>query len=370
MDANTARSHDVSDHGRSLQVPQATHVYALAVAGELIQLRRRIPSVDAYDPGFRRLRYVRYADDFLLGLIGTKQEATEIRDRIGAFLRDDLKLDLSMAKTLITHGGEKARFLGHEITVTRANTRLGPGGRRRAVNGIVALLMPADVVAEVRRRYSRGGKVKQRGELMHDNDYTIVSRYQSVLRGLYNFYALALNVSKRMSRIHWILQTSLLKTMARKYRTSVRREYARLRTWTQDGRRVLRVALERRGKDPLIAEFGGLAFERQRKPFIRFDMTFDELWRRYSDRRSELVARLLAGLCEICGSSEGIQVHHIRKMADLTKPGQRPPEGWKELMASRRRKTLVVCRKCHTAIHGGNYDGISLRQLSLESRVQ
>jgi group II intron reverse transcriptase/maturase len=338
-------------------------------ADELTKLRRQIPSLDPYDSGFRRLRYVRYADDFLLGFIGPKQEAAEIRDQIGTFLSDTLKLGLSMAKTLITHGSEKARFLGHEITVTRDNSRLDATGQRRA-NGVVALLMPADVVTKVRNNYSRSGKVTQRGDLMNDHDYMIVSRYQSVLRGLYNFYALAINVSKRMNKVHWILQTSLLKTMARKYRTSVRHEYARLRTWTQDGRRVLRVTFERPGKDSLTAEFGGFAFERQRKPFWRPDVSLDELWLRHASRDSELVTRLLAGQCEICGLDEDIQVHHIRKMADLKKPGRRVPEGWKQLMASRRRKTLVVCRKCHQAIHGGRYDGISLRDLSLESRVR
>jgi hypothetical protein len=312
---------------------------------------------------------VRYADDFLLGFIGPKQEAEAIRDRIGSYLGEQLKLELSMAKTLITHGSEKARFLGHEITVTRANNRLDRNGQRQA-NGLVALLMPADVVTRIRRSYSHGGAVIHRGSLRNDTDYTILSRYQSVLRGIYNYYCLAINVSKRMNKIHWILQTSLLKTMAGKYQTSVRHEYERLGTWTRDGRRVLRVAIERTGRDPLVAEFGGIAFERQKDLVPSFDPTYDSLWHRYSIDRSELVARLLAGECEICGSEQNIQVHHIRKLADLNRPGQRPPDGWKRLMASRRRKTLVVCEDCHRAIHAGRYDGISLRKSSPESRVQ
>jgi group II intron reverse transcriptase/maturase len=336
---------------------------------ELERLRRQTPSGVARDEGFRRLKYVRYADDFLLGFIGTKQEAVEIRDRLGQFLGQALKLDLSMAKTLITHGSEKARFLGYELTVTRANDRLDENGQRQA-NGVVALLMPAEVVTKVRQSYSRQGEVIHRGGLINDTDYSIVSRYQSVLRGIYNYYCLAINVSKRMNRIHWILQTSLLKTMARKHQTGVRFEFRRLRAWSLSGKRILLVVVEREGKAPLIAQYGGIAFERQTKPQLGVDVTYESLWRRYATWRSELVMRLLFGHCEICGSEEDIQVHHIRKLADLNKPGQRPPEGWRKLMASRKRKTLVVCAACHKAIHAGKYDGVPLTGFSLESRVQ
>ena len=310
------------------------------------------------------------ATRLLLGFIGSKQEAVEIRDRLGHFLGHNLKLELSMAKTLITHGSEKARFLGYEMTVTRANNRLDKNGQRQ-LNGQIALLMPAEVVTKVRQSYSCQGKVTHQANLIYDTDYSIVSRYQSVLRGIYNYYSLAINVSKRMSRINWILQTSLLKTMARKYQTSIRFEFRRLRAWSSAGRRILLVTVERQGKEPLIAQYGGIAFERQTKPQLPgVDVTYDSLWRRSTTRRSELVIRLLIGRCEICGSEEDIQVHHIRKLADLNRPGQRPADGWKQLMASRKRKSLVVCEKCHKAIHAGKYDGIPLAGFSPESRVQ
>ena len=100
-------------------------------AAELRPLLRTMPSLDTHDPGFRRLRYIRYADDFLLGFAGPKNEADEIKARIGRFLRDSLKLELSDAKTLVTHGRTKAaRFLGYEVVVQGSNNKLDAQGRR------------------------------------------------------------------------------------------------------------------------------------------------------------------------------------------------------------------------------------------------
>lgn len=336
---------------------------------ELLRQRRKIPSGEPCDSGFRRLRYVRYADDFLLGLIGSKREAAEIRDRLGSFLKQTLKLDLSETKTLLTHGRDKARFLGYEVTVTRSNTRIDENGRR-SKNGIVALLMPADVPKRIRGVYSHNGKTIARKELLNEPDDVIIDRYQSVLRGVYNYYALAVNVSKRMDRIRWTLQTSLLKTMAWKYRTSLRKEFRRLRAWSEDGLRILQVTIRRRGKEPRVVRFGGIRMERQKHPqwgveWLSFPDGHSLPW-----EESELIQRLMLGRCEVCGSCEDVQVHHIRKLADLLNRGLRPSRGWQRLMWKRRRKTLVLCQECHLALHAGQLQDISSRQLSLESRVQ
>lgn len=90
---------------------------------ELNRQIRRLPSSDPQDPGYRRLRYVRYADDQLLGFTGPKAEAEQIKQRLARFLRDELALELSQEKTLITHARtQAARFLGYEIIVQHAMT--------------------------------------------------------------------------------------------------------------------------------------------------------------------------------------------------------------------------------------------------------
>src|SRR5690606_23029969 len=140
--------------------------------------RRTIPSGDPHDPGYRRLRYVRYCDDFLLGFAGPKQEAEEIRDRIRRFLRDELALELSESKTLITHAvTQAARFLGYEIRTQMANDRLTRG--QRAANSQLALFVPRDVIRQRCALYMRKGKAETRRLLTRDEEYSTVPQVGS-----------------------------------------------------------------------------------------------------------------------------------------------------------------------------------------------
>jgi group II intron reverse transcriptase/maturase len=311
--------------------------------------RRALPSQDPDDPDYRRLRYVRYADDWLLGFAGPKHEAEQIRSRIGTFLRDELKLELSTSKTLITHAtSQAARFLGYDIKTQHADTKITRG--RRAVNGAIGLFVPADVIRQHCALYMRDGKPAQRGMLLHDDDFTIVAKYQAEYRGVVQYYLLAQDVF-RLGKLGWVMETSLLKTLAGKHRSTVSKMARRYKTAvdTPDGpRRCLQVTIERPGRKPLVARFGGIPLRRQRTAVLT-----DHRPVMASSERNELIHRLLAGCCEICDTEEDLQVHHIRKLADLHRPGRRPPPGWMHLMAKRRRKTLVICRSCHEDIHAG-----------------
>lgn len=166
--------------------------------------RRRLPSQDPDDPDYRRLRYVRYADDWLLGFAGPKHEAEEIKTRIAAFLRDDLKLELSPSKTLITHAASQAaRFLGYDIRVQHADTKITRN--RRAVNGAVGLFVPRTVIRQRCALYMRDGKPALRGGLLHDDDFTIVAKYQAEYAGVVQYYLLAQDVF-RLGRLHWVME--------------------------------------------------------------------------------------------------------------------------------------------------------------------
>jgi hypothetical protein len=314
------------------------------------------------DPDYRRLRYVRYADDFLLGFVGPRKEAEEIRQRLGEFLGNRLKLTLSAEKTLITHATDgKAAFLGYEITVTRCGSLISNGGRR-TTNGNIALLMPRKVVAKYRDRYCRKGKIVHRAELTPESDYTIIQRYQGVLQGLYNFYCMAVNVGnkKRMTYLKGMLEKSLTKTLASKCRCKVSDIYRRYAVRIL-GRKALQVVIKRPDKGPLVATFGGIPFERIPDGKGMVDFRFEATWHQQANKRSEVVQRLLVGNCELCGvKGEPVQVHHIRKLADIDRPGRRPKAGWEKVMSARKRKTLVVCLDCHRIIHAGRYDGPAL----------
>ncbi|MDX6428025.1 MAG: hypothetical protein QOE54_391 [Streptosporangiaceae bacterium] len=319
-----------------------------AAVRELRKQQRSLPSRDPDDPGYRRLRYLRYADDTLLGFAGPKAEAQEIKQRLATFLRDDLKLELSEDKTLITHARTgAASFLGYQITVQHSDHKLTRG--RRQVNGGVRLHVPPAVIKAKSAPYLKRGKPERRTHLMNDTDHTIISTYGAEYRGIVQYYLLAGDVY-RLNRLRWVTETSLLKTLAAKHRstvTTMARKYAATIETPHGPRKCFQVRVERDGRKPLVARFGGIPLKRQRKAALT-----DRLPLPAPARRKQLIDRLLAGKCEMCGHAGDVQVHHVRKLADLTPPG-RPQPGWAKIMAKRRRKTLLVCQPCHDTIHTG-----------------
>ena len=318
-----------------------------AAVRALRKQQHSLPSQDPHDPGYRRLRYARYADDILLGFTGPKAEAEEIKHRLAQFLRDELKLELSETKTLITHARTSAaRFLGYEITTQHANHVIAGG--RRVANGGIRLRVPREVIKTKCSRYMQRGRPERRPGLMNEQDHAIISRFGAEYRGVVQYYLLASDVH-RLSRLHWVMATSLLKTLAGKHDSTVsnmaRKHAATIQT-PHGPRKCLQVTVQRGGRKPLVATFGGIPLRRQRNAILT-----DREPVQANVPRSELVRRLLAGRCEICEGAEMAQVHQIRKLADLEKPGPERPE-WMSLMARRRRKTLVVCGPCHANIHG------------------
>jgi group II intron reverse transcriptase/maturase len=311
----------------------------------------RTPSYDMTDPDFRRLRYVRYADDILFGFIGPKEEAQHIKAQLKKYLAEVLKLELSEEKTLITHvKTERARFLGYEILRFHDDTKHDKDGRR-SINGDISLQIPKDVVQARCQLYTKHGKAHHRAELINDDDYTIINDYQRQYRGYVQYYLLAHNIHD-LNRLRWVMLTSLLKTLSAKHKESVNSIVKRYKSTvhTPEGpRRCFEVKVERAGKTPLVARFGGIALKRQPKGHIE-DVPTTITGR---PRTVELLQRVLAGTCEICASTERTEVHHIRKLADLQQKGRGEKPLWMKTMAARRRKTLVVCHHCHRKIHSG-----------------
>jgi hypothetical protein len=311
--------------------------------------RRQIPSCDPYDPEFRRLHFVRYADDFLLCFAGPLCEAEEIRDKLRTFLGDTLKLELSAEKTLITHAAtQAARFLGYEIASQHCDSWRDVENQR-SVNGVLALRVPRDVVNKACERYMEHGKPKHRPELASDSDYDIVQQYQWHYAGLVNYYLLAQNI-RVLGKLRMVMETSLLRTLANKHKTSVGKLWRKHKSTmlTPDGPRRCIVAVHPRpGKEPLTARFGGLQLKRQRRSTLKDIVPIRR------PRRTELIKRLLAGECEACGSTEQVEVHHVRKLADLKAGGRKALPFWAVIMITRRRKTLVLCQRCHDAVHAG-----------------
>ena len=309
---------------------------------------RKHPSKTQDDPGYRRLRYIRYADDFLFGFAGPFEESHQIKDKVASFLQTELKLPLSAEKTLITHAHTgRARFLGYEIGIMYSSTKLDDRFRR-SVNGAVGMYIPEDVIQAKRKRYLRDGKPIHRPELQNDSEYDIIVRYQGEYRGLVQYYGLAQNLAQ-LGYVKWTMETSLLKTLASKNQTSTTKESKRLQATikTSDGpRKCLQLIIQREKKKPLVATFGGLSLKRRKNPVIE-----DRVILPYVRMRSEIVERLLNDTCEVCGGKANIQMHHVRHLRDLNKKGKKEMPLWMKIMISRKRKSIPLCKGCHDDVH-------------------
>jgi group II intron reverse transcriptase/maturase len=342
----------------TLAASKARKAGNLEEARKLSQQAQSIPSRDPNDPNFRRLWYTRYADDFLLGVVGSKSEAVEIKQKIATFLRDELKLELSEEKTLVTHArDEAAKFLGYEIHILHANDKHDQRGQR-CINGSVGLRIPRSVINSHCTKYMRSGKAIHLAQRLSDDAYSIVSQYQAEYRGIAQYFRMAYNLHM-LSKLKWVMELSLVKTLANKFKTTCQKIYKRYRATieTKDGTyKVLQVKVERDGKPPLITHFGGVCLQWNKWVKIDDNQT-NYIW----NGRSEVVQRLLANKCEICGATDNIEVHHIRKLADIKQKGRKERPEWMLKMSARKRKTLVVCRQCHEKIQYGRYDGDTLK---------
>ena len=317
-----------------------------AAARDLEKQLRALPSTDPADPGYRRLRYVRYADDHILGFSGPRAEAEQIKAELARFLREILRLELNQQKTLITHArSQPARFLGYHIHVQHNDTRRS-GGQRKA-NGNIALRVPPDVIRAQCARYREHGKPWHRLRLQNLDDYDIVRIYGAEYRGVVGYYLLAQNAS-RLHTFRWNAETSMLKTLAAKHHSTVTRMAARHRATieTSDGLRTCFEARKhRKGKKDLVARFGGISLQQDRRAVIR-----DPAPGPVTYPRKELIHRLRRRECELCETGATVAVHQVAGLAELGKPGPGQP-AWASLMAKMRRKTLIVCEACHDLIH-------------------
>ena len=314
-------------------------------ARRLLQQLRVLPSKDPTDPGFRRLKYVRYADDQLLGFTGPKAEAEEIKEALTRFLRDELALELSQEKTLITHARTRAaRFLNYDILTQSDSQRVVNG--RRVANAVIGLRVPKDVVKAKTIPFLKRGKPAHRSAWINEDDHTIVNTYGAIYRGIVQYYLPAGNVYQ-LARLRWVMETSMLKTLAAKHESTVSKmaKKHKAKIQTPEGiRTCFEARIQRQDKAPLVARFGGIPLKRTKLA----ELTDRQLVQPPYPRR-ELIKRFRNGRCELCGSRDDIHVHHVARLADLAGPGPQPE--WTQFMAKRRRKTIVVCRSCYDTIH-------------------
>lgn len=312
--------------------------------------RKLLPAGDPYDPGYRRLVYIRYADDFLIGIIGSKSDCREVKELVKAKLAE-LALELSDEKTKITNAASGcARFLGYDIFKFQDR-------RHVHLTGSIQLSVPKEKMRELAKRYMRKGKPHQRDVLVNGEIAEIVMAYDLELRGYYNYYKLAWDVGKKLAELRFVMWQSLTRTLARKLRSKTKRinqQYKRV--GPKSGNHCIAVTLAT-AKGTKQVTFGDFSLKVDMMP--RHDAQRD-FFRPYLPER-ELTLRLKHNQCELCQEViEDLEVHHIRRLKDirrLVKEGK--ASRWQTVMAARHRKTLVVCQACHNKIHSS--DGVRRR---------
>jgi len=319
------------------------------------------PASDPQDADFRRMTYCRYADDFLVGIIGSKADAMEVKAWLTEYLRTELGLELSAEKTLITNARKPVRFLGYDIVRWPGERRLryrhGNGTTiRRVGNQQLALHIPYDKCQVFGTTYGNVQKWRghSRGNLTHLSELEILMLYNAEIRGFLGYYALADNLTDVASKVLWLTTGSFMRTLADKYRSSVTQEVSRLK------RGPNHYVVPHLKNDGTIREYALVSSTKQLEhKKISFHENPDRPPAAWHYRtKTELGQRLRANECEWCGTRQGpIEVHHVRKLKDL-----KGKSTWERQMIARRRKTMVLCKQCHVDLHAGRLSEATKRQ--------
>ena len=324
-------------------------------AGILRQLRekqRSVPSKAYGDEAYKNLQYVRYADDFLIGIIGSKEDAEALKTDLAAYLSEKLCLTLSVEKTKITYSANRARFLGYDIAISKSQEVLTrkDGTKARGYSGAVKLYVPHEKWEAKLREYGairiKKDKITQkehwkaihRPKLINRTDIEILYKYNAEVRGLYNYYSLACNACA-IGKFSSLMKYSMLKTFANKYRTTVSKIKKR---YVKNGNFTV----------PYKTKGGTKESVYYNKPFIRLNhpnfgqVDVLEPYKKY-DRPNRLAGKLRAKTCELCGvKCDDVEIHQVKRLKDLM-----GVKMWEAVMLKNRRKTLAVCPACHGEIH-------------------
>ncbi|WP_242145247.1 MULTISPECIES: reverse transcriptase/maturase family protein [unclassified Bacillus cereus group] len=310
-------------------------------------------SKDFFDQNDCRMKYVRYADDFIIGVIGSKKEAEQIKKDLTNFLAIELKLKLSAEKTWITHSQKNARFLGYDIRVVRDwhRMKMSNGTKKRKFNYETKLFVPHEKyikklidLGALKIGNNNGWKPVHRPYLVHNDDLEILRTYNAEIEGLYNYYRLASNVHVLQS-FRQTMKYSMIKTYANKYKSTVRKISIKckrngkfgVRYETKDGPKIAYFTEQRMEKNSEI--------KRQSVDIIENTIIYGG--------RTSLIERLLAEKCEWCGAENvPLEMHHVHKLKDL-----KGKKRWEQTMIARNHKTIAMCIKCHHDLHNRKLDG-------------
>ena len=312
--------------------------------------RKKLMTIPCTAQTDKKLRYIRYADDFLIAVKGSKEDCKAIKQKLSEFISGQLNMELSEEKTLITHSSECARFLGYDIRVRRSQAiKCKHSGNRkikkRTLNGSVELLVPLNdkihkfIFSKKIAVQKNDGTLfpVHRKYLIGSTDLEIVTIYNAELRGICNYYSLAVNFNK-LNYFAYLMEYSCLKTIASRHKSSISQVIGKYRcgkNWdvpyeTKSGTKIR-----------FFADYS------ECKTYYDYSDVISNAAIMYGYAVNTLENRLKAHVCELCGAADSqfYEVHHVNKLKNL-----KGKEHWERVMIAKKRKTLVVCRHCHKSV--------------------
>ncbi len=314
---------------------------------------QQIPYGNDMDEQYKRLKYVRYADDFLIGVIGSKSDCEVIKADLTKYMQEQLKLELSEEKTLITNAQDKAKFLGYEIYVQRSESKVknSLGRTNRMFNGNVRLHVSTEI-ARNKLLAMNAMVIKQinskeiwwaesRGFLTSLKEEDIIAQYNLEIRGFYNYYSIANNISAVGGTFGGIMKRSCIKTLAHKHNSTMRKEWKRYR----EGQDFVVRYMDNKGQEKCRVLYN----EGFRRKQVNDYAECDHMPNTCFLPQASLVERLKNGVCELCGNKAPLMMHHVRTLSKLKADTE-----WNKLILKKGRKTLAVCEKCNALIQ--SYD--------------
>lgn len=300
----------------------------------------------------KKIKYIRYADDFLIGVNGSKEDCAWIKQELSNFIAVTLKMELSEEKTLITHSNDYARFLGYDVRVRRNNDTIKRGAtghvKKRTLNNISELSIPLD--DKIMRfmfdkhiiEQRENGEIRpvHRKSLLRCTELEIVTTYNAELRGISNYYSLAGNFHK-LSYFGYLMEYSCLKTLAAKHKRSC----GQIKDKYKDGKGKWGIPYTTKKGDKRC--YFAKYYESRDVKYASDRLPAEAIL--HTSAKTSFESRLSAKICELCGATNAkhYEIHHVRKVKDLK--GKEP---WEQVMIAKRRKTLVLCKSCHYNIHG------------------
>ena len=311
----------------------------------------KLPRYDARDTDFKKIQYTRYCDDFLIGVIGSREDAETIKAEVKKFLAEELNLTLSDEKTKITHTSDCAEFLGYRIKVSRSESikRRKDGVKTRPFSGVVKLYVPKENWIKKLLEYgaikivtdengNEKWKAMHSGKVLNKSDIEILSDYNAKVRGLFNYYCIADNACV-IGKFGRAMKYSMMKTFAFKYKTKVSKIKKK---YVVNGDFTVNYETKQGTKTSVFYNQG----YGKRDNSIAGQIEILPQYKRY-DRPNSLARKLKTKTCELCGGyCTDLEIHQVKKLKNLKGNSE-----WEKLMRKRRRKTLAVCPACHEKIH-------------------